>query len=359
VDELHVGLVAPPWVAVPPPSYGGTEAVIDRLARGLVGAGHEVTLFTTGDATCPVPRLFAYPHALGTTGPVEAELHHVELAYDALVGRVDVIHDHTLFGPQHVISRGECPTPVVTTVHGPFTDEMVRMYEPVSRRVPVVAISAAQAASAPTVHTVAVIHHGLELERFPLGSGAGGYVAFLGRMSPDKGPHRAITAARAAGVPIRLAAKMWEPAERAFFAAEVEPLLGPDAIYVGELGGTDKLEFLGSATALLNPIRWPEPFGLVMIEALATGTPVISFIEGSAPEIVCHGLNGFLCDDEQDMADAIARIGELDRTACRASVEASFSAEQMVAEHVGLYRWAIGNRGCEQGWPPAASGLVA
>ena len=362
MDKLRVGLVAPPWVAVPPLSYGGTEAVIDRLARGLVGAGHEVTLFTVGDSTCPVPRLFAYPHALGTTASAEAELHHVELAYDALAGRVDVIHDHTLLGPQHVISLGEYPTPVVATVHGPFTEEMARIYTLVSRRLPVVAISAAQADSAPTVRTVAVIHHGLEVERFPLGSGSGGYVAFLGRMSPDKGPHRAIAVARAAGVPIRLAAKMWEPAERDFFAAEVEPLLGADAVYVGELGGADKLEFLGGATALINPIRWSEPFGLVMIEALATGTPVISFREGSAPEIVRHGRNGFLCDDELDMVHAIGRIGELSRRACRESVEASFSAGPMVDEHVALYRWVIGDRYATRGegtaqLGPSTSGL--
>ena len=340
MEKLHVGLVAPAWVAVPPPSYGGTEAVIDVLARGLIAIGHDVTLFATGDSTCPVPTLSAYPRALGTGGSAEAELHHVALAYQALVGRVDLIHDHTLLGPQRLLAQA-CPTPVVTTVHCRFTDEMIRLYEPLSRRLPVVAISAAQADLALTVHTAAVIHHGIEVERFPLGLGAGGYAAFLGRMSPDKGPHRAIAVARAAGMPIRLAAKMWEPAELAFFAAEVEPLLGPDAVYVGELGGQDKLDFLGGATALLNPIRWPEPFGLVMVEALACGTPVISFREGSAPEIVRPGLNGFLCDDEDEMVGAIGRIGELDRGVCRASVEESFSAAGMVAAHIPLYRQTI------------------
>ncbi|HET9732382.1 MAG TPA: glycosyltransferase [Acidimicrobiales bacterium] len=345
MEKLRVGLIAPPWVPVPPPSYGGTEAVIDNLARGLVAAGHDVVLFTTGDSTCPVPRRWAYPDALGTGLSVEAELHHVEVAYKSLVGEVDVIHDHTLFGPwRHLLEP--CATPVVATHHGPFTDEMVRLYEPVARGLPLVAISAAQAASAPTVAVAAVILHGIDTSGFPLGAGDGGYVAFLGRMNPDKGPHRAIAAARAAGVPIRLAAKMWEPAEQAFFAAEVAPLLGSDATYVGELGGRAKLDFLAGASALLNPIGWPEPFGLVMIEAMATGTPVISFPAGAAPEIVRDGINGALCEDVEAMSEAIPSVATLDRSRCRASVEERFSVARMVEDHVDLYRRAI------EGWGP-------
>lgn len=340
MDKLRVGLVAPPWVPVPPPRYGGSEVVIDVLARGLLAAGHEVTLFTTGDSTCPVPRAWVYPEALGTPTSGAAERVHVEAAYRALLGRVDIIHDHTLLGPWRCASR-PCPTPVVATSHGPLTDEMARYYEPIARRLPVVAISAAQAASAPGVAVAAVIHHGIDLGAFPLGAGEGGYVAFLGRMDPDKGPHRAVCAARAAGVPIVLAAKMWEPAERAFFAAEVKPLLGADAVYVGEIGGQAKVELLGRATALLNPIRWPEPFGLVMVEAMATGTPVLSFAEGSACEIVVDGVTGFLCDDVAALAAAIGRVSRLDRGQVRAAAEARFSAARMVSDYVGLYRRAI------------------
>lgn len=164
---------------------------------------------------------------------------------------------------------------------------------------------------------------------------------FLGRMSPIKGAHRSIRVARAAGRPILLAAKMWEPAERHYFEAMVEPLLGADATYLGEVNGAEKVDLLGGAEALLNPIRWPEPFGLVMIEALACGTPVLSFAEGAAPEIVEHGRTGFLCLDEDDMAARLRRIDELDRAACRASAEARFTTERMVAEHVDLYRRVI------------------
>jgi glycosyltransferase involved in cell wall biosynthesis len=228
--------------------------------------------------------------------------------------------------------------PVVTTAHGPFTPELRTLYAKAAERVSVVAISEAQRRSAPEVPTAAVIHHGIDVSTFPFGRGDGGYVLFLGRMHPDKGAHRAIEIARAAGRQILLAAKMWEPVERRYFCDRVEPLLGRDAVYVGEVGGRDKLDLLAGAAALLNPIRWPEPFGLVMIEALACGTPVLSFAEGAAPEIIEHGRTGFLCTDEEDMTTRIGHTIDLDRAACRASVAARFSTERMVKDHLVLYR---------------------
>jgi glycosyltransferase involved in cell wall biosynthesis len=341
--RLRLGLIAPPWVPVPPPLYGGTEVVIDQLARGLTRAGCDVELFTTGDATCPVERSWLYPQALGTVADVSAELAHVESAYRALAG-VDLIHDHTLTGPARadLLRPG---MPVVTTVHGPFTTELRTLYAMAAERVSVVAISEAQRRSAPEVPTAAVIHHGIDVAEFPFGRGDGGYVLFLGRMHPDKGAHRAIAVARAAGRRILLAAKMWEPAERRYFCDRVEPLLGRDAAYLGEVGGRDKLDLLGGASALLNPIRWPEPFGLVMIEALACGTPVLSFAEGAAAEIIEHGRTGFLCADEEDMATRVGLALDLDRAACRASVEARFSTERMVKDHLALYRSLV------RAWP--------
>jgi glycosyltransferase involved in cell wall biosynthesis len=183
-----------------------------------------------------------------------------------------------------------------------------------------------------------VIHHGLDVDSFPLGEGRGGYVLFLGRMSPDKGAHRAIAVARAAGRPIVLAAKMWEPAEDRYFTKVVEPLLAEDAVYIGDVGGQHKLELLGAAEALVNPIRWPEPFGLVMIEALACGTPVLAFPEGAAPEIVDHRRTGFLCSDEEDMASMVDRARGLDRRECRNAVATRFSTARMVEDHLALYR---------------------
>ena len=334
--DLRVGLIAPPWVAVPPPVYGGTEMVIDHLARGLSAVGCDVVLFTTGDSTCPVERRWRYPCALGIVADLSAELAHVEQGYREL-GDVDLIHDHTLTGPMRP-ELAPPGVPVVTTAHGPFTPKLGEVYAEAAHRMAVVAISQAQRDSAPQIPVAAVIHHGIDVERYPFGRGDGGYVLFLGRMSPDKGVHLAIAAARAVGRPILLAAKMREPAERRYFTECVEPLLGPDAVYVGEIAGRHKLGLLTGAEALVNPIRWPEPFGLVMIEALACGTPVVAFPEGSAPEIIDHGRTGYLCTDEQDLADKLTVVGDLDRAACRAAVVARFSTERMVDAHLALYQ---------------------
>ena len=345
-SRLRIGIIAPPWVAVPPPIYGGTELVVDHLARGLVAAGHSVELFTTGDSTCPVHRSWLYPDALGTNADPGAELAHVQRAYEVL-SHVDLVHDHTLTGPVWA-SSWQPDLPVVTTNHGPFTPEMIAHYRVVAERVPIIAISDAQRRSAPDVHIATVIHHGVDVDEFPMGDGAGAYLLFLGRMSPDKGVHRAITVARQAGKPLMIAAKMWEPEERRYFAQYVEPRLDADIVYVGQVGGQRKLALLAGAAALVNPIRWPEPFGLVMIEALACGTPVLAFAEGSAPEIIEHGRTGFLCRDEADMARRVADVTALDRRACRASVAQRFSMVQFLERHLTLYRQVLHSPSTQQ-----------
>lgn len=335
--SLRIGLIAPPWVPVPPAVYGGTELVIATLARGLQAAGHHVSLFATGDSTCPVSdRRWLFPEALGTSAAPELELAHVERAYEVL-SDVDLVHDHTLTGPRWA-STWRPALPVITTNHGPFTPETRAHFSSFADRVPIVAISRAQRESAPEIPVAAVIHHGIDVEAFPMGAGDGGYLVFVGRMSPDKGVHRAINVARAAGRRLLIAAKMREAAESRYFEAEVRPLLGADAIYLGEVGGADKLDLLAGAEALVNPIRWREPFGLAMIEALACGTPVITFHEGAAPEIVEHGRTGFLCTDEADMVTRVPEIASLDRAACRASVSARFSVHRFVEDHLALYR---------------------
>ncbi len=337
--SLKIGIIAPPWVAVPPPVYGGTELVIDNLARGLLRRGHDVTLFTTGDATCPVPRLWLHDQAAGTTADLLTELSHVDAAYDALAD-VDIIHDHTLLG---LLWAGQLALdmPVVTTVHGPFTASLSSLYRTVGRNVGIIAISEHQRSTAPTVPVDAVIHHGIEIDTFSLGKGDGGYVVFLGRMNADKGVHRAINVARAAGKRLIIAAKMWEPEEHRYFHDVVEPLLGDDATYIGQVGGKEKFDLLAGAEALINPIKWPEPFGLVMAEALAAGTPVLAFPEGAAPEIIDHGVTGYLCTDEDDMVERLKTIETLDRRACRRAVEDRFSVERMVDDHVDLFRQMI------------------
>ena len=353
--RLTVGLIAPPWVSVPPPQYGGTEVVIDHLARGLVAAGHRVRLFTTGDSTCPVERLWVDPEALGTNGNSIDELTHVDAAYTEL-SDCDIIHDHTMLGPLWASERRG--PPVVATHHNAFLPEIIRLYERIGRHAAVVAISHHHRSTAPTVPVARVIHHGIDVDRIPIGAGDGDYLLCVGRMSPDKGIHRAINIARAAGRRLLIAAKMWEPLEHRYFEEVVEPMLGDDAVYLGQVGGADKYELMGGAEALLNPIRWPEPFGLVMIEALATGTPVLAFPEGSAPEIVDHGRTGFLCEDEQDMVEHLHRLTELDRNTCRAEAAARFCTARMVRDHVELYRSRIALHAITGGNPSDLVGVA-
>ena len=337
--RLRIGLIAPPWVAVPPAVYGGTELVIDQLARGLSAAGHDVELFTTGDSTCPVRSSWLYPRALGTNADPSAEVAHVREAYGAL-GDVDLVHDHTLTGPLWSgVWRPELP--VVTTNHGPFTTEMLSHFGAIADRVPIIAISHAQRRTAPNLPIAAVIHHGVDVDDFPVGGGDGGYLLFLGRMSPDKGVHRAIEVARKAHKPLLIAAKMWEPEERRYFAEQIEPQLDAEVVYLGPVGGRRKLELLADAIALVNPIRWPEPFGLVMIEALACGTPVLAFDEGSVPEIVEHERTGFICADEDEMAERIGQLTEIDRLGCRTSVAQRFSTAAFIDRHLRLYRTMV------------------
>ena len=332
---MRVAQIAPPWTPVPPPLYGGIELVVDRLSRGLAAAGHDVLLFTTGDSTCPVPRKWVLPKAEGfRIGMAVPELRHVLAAYDA-VQDYDVVHDHTVFGPLYAERFPHLK--VVTTIHGPFNDELTELYGRIAQSIPVICVSHDQRSCAPDVPVTRVIHPGIDASDFPVGDGRGGYLLFLGRMAPEKGAHRAIEVARKAGVPLLMAAKMREPWEREYFEAEVAPFLTDEIRYLGEVPHEEKLELLAGAVALINPIRWHEPFGLVMIEALACGTPVIAFPEGAAPEIVEQGRTGFLCEDEAEMVDAVVRIPTVDRALCRAAVEGYFSTQRMVDEHVELF----------------------
>jgi glycosyltransferase involved in cell wall biosynthesis len=340
---MRIALIAPPWTPIPPPLYGGIELVVDQMARGLVAAGHEVTLFTTGDSTCPVPKKWALEHAEGMRiGMAVPELRHVIHAYAAVADH-DVVHDHTVMGPFY--SERFPHLPVVTTIHGPFNDELTDLYSALGDRVPIIAISHAQKQAAPDVPIARVIHHGLDASAFPMGTGGGDadgeYLVFLGRMAADKGAHRAIEIAREAGFRLLLAAKMREPWERAYFDRQVAPLLGPDAVYLGEVPHERKVELLANARAMVFPIRWNEPFGMVMLEAMACGTPVLAFREGAAPEVIDDGTTGFLCDDAAAMVEALGKLDQLRREDCRSAVEGYFSTERMVAEHVELYESLI------------------
>jgi glycosyltransferase involved in cell wall biosynthesis len=344
-QPLTIGLVAPPWVPVPPPAYGGIELVIDVLARGLRARGHRVWLFTVGSSTCPVDRRWVLAEPPERIGDDLAGLTHALAAYDVLAG-CSIVHDHTLAGPA-LASVGWPGPPVVTTNHGPFDERLSALYRRAARRVPLIAISANQAARAPAEIPVAtVIPHGIDLDAYRprlTGRGSDGYVACLTRMCPTKGVDIAARVAREAGVRLIIAAKMREPEEHAYFRQAVEPLLNDQVTYIGEVDHARKIELLRDADALLNPIRWDEPFGLVMIEALACGTPVIATPNGAATEIINRPQIGRLATTIGDLASALetVRRSGADRRQCRHHVVTHYSMQAMAAAHEAFYRHTI------------------
>jgi glycosyltransferase involved in cell wall biosynthesis len=334
---MKIGLIAPPWVPVPPPAYGGTEVVIDNLARGLHKLGHDVRLFTVGESQCPVPTEYLYAEPVTPIGVTTEETAHVLAAYEALAD-VDVIHDHTTIGP--LIASMKCmrTPPVVTTHHGPFSAEYSAIYSKIARNASIVAISYSQAKSSGGIPVAAVIHHGIDLEVYRPGPGDGGYLMFIGRMSPHKGVHHAVRVAKKAGRRLVLATKMREQTEVDYFTQEVKPLLDPDDELPQEMPLGQRLSLLRGAAALLNPITWREPFGLVMAEALASATPVLAFANGAAPEIIDPGQTGYLCSDEEEMIAAVDRVPEINRADCRDAAQKRFSLLRMARDHERFYR---------------------
>jgi glycosyltransferase involved in cell wall biosynthesis len=334
--RLRIGLVAPPWVPVPPATYGGTELVVDTLARGLAADGHDVVLVATADSTCPVPTISIFETAPRPMNTAAEELRHVQGAYDALAGEVDVIHDHTNLGPTWALAAG-VTTPIVATAHGPITDLNRGVYAVIGRTVHLTAISYRQQELAGDLPFHHVIHHGLDPSRFEPGPGDGGYLMFVGRMSREKGVREAVQIACGAKLPLVVASKMREDVEIEYFEQRVRPVADSSVVFLGELATKERDSLLSHAMALVNPIDWEEPFGLVMIEALALGTPAIVTPHGAAPEIVTDGVTGFVVEDVEQGVAAVRRIGEIDRRVCRRAVEGYFSAERMVTQYEDLY----------------------
>ncbi len=331
---MDIAIIAPTWLPIPAPAYGGTETVVDALARGLQSAGHSVLLVCHPDSTCPVPRASVVP-AEDTTrmGRAAIELEHAIGAYE-LVGDADVVHDHTLAGPPY--SARFPRLAVMATNHMPFTRTMTAIFGAAVPHVGLIAISHSHAEST-DLPIAAVVHHGVDLAEFPMGAGSGGYAAVLSRMAPEKGVHRAVAIARAAGTPLKIAAKMREAREIEYFEEFVEPYLGDGIEYVGELDAPAKRTLLADAVALVNPIEWSEPFGMAMVEAMACGTPVIGCPRGAAPEIVVSGETGMLSNDDEVLVEALRSIDRFDRAACRRRVAEWFSVERMVEGHVAAY----------------------
>ena len=338
---MRIGLVAAPWIPIPPAGYGGIERVIDSLARGFMAAGHDVLLAAASDRTCPAPLVPgmrpAEPTQLGFS---LSELSHVIRAYEGL-HEVDIIHDHTLAGP--LVGGRKHPAPVVTTIHGPLIPASADLYRAMAADTAIIAISRDQASGVPDVPVTRVIHHGMDVAAVPVGAGQGGYACFVGRMCPDKGVVEAIHIARRAGIPLRIAAKMREPEEIEYFRSAVEPLLGSNEEFLGELADAEKYRLMGDAMAFLNPIQWSEPFGLVMIESLSTGTPVVGTPIGAAPEIVDSGKTGYLAPTDQ-LHRFLPLAASLDRSHCRDRALRLFSTERMVGNHLDLYAKLVEKR---------------
>jgi glycosyltransferase involved in cell wall biosynthesis len=340
-DKLTVGIIAPPW-PIPAHGYGGLEAVVDVLCRGLESLGHDVRLWASTDSTCPVPTSGVVGGAdFARRWPMPLEIYHVLAGYDWMAEqRVSIIHDHSLLGP--LVGAASSSVPVVTTCHLPLaSQEVERLYRNVSHGVDVIAISHAQAGEAERIRIAGVIHHGTDVAASPLGQAEGDeggpYVAFLGRMSPEKGVREAIVATQEVGLRLKIAARIGNSSERNYFEKYVKPLLGKSAIYVGELDRPAKLDFLGRASALVNPVSWPEPFGLVMIEALACGTPVFALRSGAVPEILDDGVTGAVCGTLHELTSRLRHIDEYDRGACRFAAESRFSMGRMASEHATFY----------------------
>jgi len=343
--RMRVAMVAPPWFEVPPSSYGGIESMIADLVAQLTSRGHEVTLLGAGRDLTPastfVP-VFEEPPS-SRLGEALPEVLHAAAVSPILASReVDVVHDHSLAGP--LLARGG-RTPTVVTMHGPVDAEHGDIMAALGDTVHVVAISDAQRTDRRDINWVGTVYNSIDVEQYPFAAQKDDLVLWMGRFTPDKGPELAIDAALAAGVPIVLAGKCSEPREQEFFDAEIAPRLGDGAEYVGEVGGRAKQELCARAQALVFPIQWEEPFGIVMLEALACGTPVVATARGSVPEVVEDGVNGVLLDADASVAEigrAIHAAVAIDPARCRASVRLRFTPQLMADGYEGVYRSVTG-----------------
>ena len=339
---MRIAQIAPLMEAVPPKLYGGTERIVAYLTDELVAMGHEVSLFASGDSVTAARLEAAYPQALRLDPMIRDHVAPLVAMLETVAQRAyefDIIHLHCDYLAFPVLAR--CGVPFLATLHGRLDLPELRLVYKAFPNVPVISISDSQREPLPEPRYVATVYHGLPEQLLSPGNGAGGYLAFLGRISPEKAPDRAIRIAAQAGMKLRIAAKV-DAADREYFAAEVEPLLAePHVDFVGEIAEHQKSEFLGNAAALLFPIAWPEPFGLAMIEAMACGTPVIALRNGSVPEVIDDGVTGLIVDNEEAAAPAAQQIHMLDRTVIRAVFEQRFTARRMAQDYIRVYQKLI------------------
>ena len=344
MDLMRIAQVAPLTESVPPQLYGGTERVVAFLADELVRLGHDVTLFASGDSRTAARLVPAWPRALRLAGTHDSLAPHL-LMLEQVARRArefDVVHFH--ISQFHFPVARRLPVAHLTTLHGRLDiPELPPLYAEFAD-VPVTSISDAQRAPLPKAGWIGTVYHGLPLDLLPFHPEPGTYLAFIGRIAHEKRVDRAIEIATACGVPLRIAAKI-DPADREYFEREVRHLLdNPLVEFIGEIDERRKGDFLGGAIALLFPIDWPEPFGLVMIESMACGVPVVAFRGGSVPEVIEHGVTGFIVDTIETAIDATRMVQTLDRRRCRATFERRFNVTRMATDYVSLYERAIAAR---------------
>jgi glycosyltransferase involved in cell wall biosynthesis len=343
-DPLRIAVLAPVWFAVPPTGYGGIELVVSLLGDGLADAGHDVTLFASGDSLTKAKLSAVYPTApselIGRSIP---ELRHALACYEQ-ADDFDVINDHS--GMPAAALGGALDKPVLHTVHGPLdTVEAQEVYGRIAKVAPsvgLISISENQRRPMPDLPWAATIPNAIDLSIYPCKPHRGDYLLFLGRMSFDKGAHRAVAVAMELGLPLKMAGKRRELKERQYFAEYVEPHLGHNGIeYLGEVTHGEKVELLQDARATLFPIEWEEPFGLVMIESMACGTPVVATRHGAVPEVIEDGRSGVIVENYRQMPEALDRADALDPIELRRYVEERFAPERMVSNYETAYREAI------------------
>ena len=335
---MKIAQVAPLSEAVPPKLYGGTERVVAYLTDALVELGHEVTLFASGDSATKATLSPIWPRALRLDPDIKDYFVPMFMELEMVARRAhefDVIHCHLDYFSYPLLRR--LATPFITTLHGRLDlPELPALYK-LYGDIPVVSISNSQRVPLPEANYVETVLHGLPRNLLSKGEGGGGYLAFLGRISPEKAPDAAIRIAARAGIPLKIAAKV-DRVDREYFKSTIEPLLGQaDVEFIGEIREDQKQDFLGNAAGLVFPIAWREPFGLVMIEAMACGTPVIAFENGSVPEVLTDAVTGFIVHGEDEALDAVRRLGTLDRTRIRGDFERRFTAHRMAEDYLNLY----------------------
>jgi glycosyltransferase involved in cell wall biosynthesis len=338
-EPLSVLVVVPPWFPVPPVGYGGLEAVADSLVRALVSRGHRVEVVGGGGSTLPVPVHTAYsePLPLRINDSI-VDIRHAMVVEDVLAGsNFDVVHDHTLMGPWLAGKRDGVS--VTTNHNGAARADYLAYTERVSRLSPLVGVSRSHIRSLPTVRWAGFVHNGIRTCALPFADRGAreDWVLYLGRAHRSKGMHTAIDAARAAGRRLVLAAKCNEPLEKRYFSEWVEPRLGPDVDWLGEVDFATKGELLARASCLLNPVDWNEPFGLVMAEANACGTPVVALDRGACAEVVEHGVTGWICPTTDELPAALSAVEELSSQACRDRAVSAFDESVMAASYEHLY----------------------